>query len=270
MAAQTERNVDDRESGRQKSEFFSLLSHELRTPLTAIIGYTELLTECERDQLSKRAQEFLDAVQRNTERLDRLIRDVLLVAQIDAGTFALQPGEVDASELAARCESEMRAAAERSVLEFGLEAAKVPSFGGDAEHLQQAMEQLVLNAIKFTPPGGRVDVRIRAENRSCVIEIADTGVGIEPEGLAKLFDRFYRSRTADSQHVQGAGLGLAITKAIVDAHGGSIAVESEVGKGSTFRIVLPMRPCGQKSSKRRQARSRPSGSRKRPIAEVRR
>jgi two-component system phosphate regulon sensor histidine kinase PhoR len=238
----TERKRAEAEADRLKSEFFALVSHELRTPLTSIVGYVDLLREREGERLSSPAQEFLGVIERNTKRLDDLVQDVLLVAQIEAGTFAVEIGEMRISEVASLCEPEAKLAAAAAGVELTCDVQDLPPFAGDAKRLGQVLSNLASNAIKFTPPGGRVHVRIASMDGSCLIEVSDTGVGIEPADMTKLFDRFYRSKAAEGSQVKGTGLGLSIVKTIVEAHGGTIDVESTPGKGSTFRVLLPMKP----------------------------
>jgi PAS domain S-box-containing protein len=237
----TERKSIQAESERLKSEFFGLVSHELRTPLTSIVGYLEMLAERERENLSEEGQDFIDVIGRNSERLDGLVQDLLLVTQVEAGTFEIEMGRVDIGEVIEGCEREAKILAGRSEVELECRMEPVRPFAGDPKRLTQVLSNLVSNAIKFTPPGGRVEGSVREENGSCVIEISDSGMGIAEEELPHLFDRFYRSEDAMREQIKGVGLGLAITKAIVDSHGGEIEVQSVVGAGSTFRVVLPMK-----------------------------
>jgi signal transduction histidine kinase len=232
----------DGEAERLKSEFFGIVSHELRTPLTSIMGYVDLLRERDRDQLSEDGQGRLEVVHRNAGRLDRLVQDLLMLTQLEAGTFGIELGEVDMCELARNCEPEARLMAELAGIEFSIDCQQVPVFGGDARRISQVLDNLISNAIKFTPKGGRVGVRIAAEGECCVLEVSDNGVGIEEKDRAQLFKRFYRGEAVPAGKVPGAGLGLAITQAIVDSHGGKIAVDSAPGRGSTFRVFIPARP----------------------------
>ncbi|MGH2956530.1 MAG: sensor histidine kinase, partial [Solirubrobacterales bacterium] len=225
-----------------KDEFFGLVSHELRTPLTSIIGYTEMLAKVDGERLSERGHGFIDVIRRNARREMRLVGDLLVLVRIQAGTFEIEPGTVDLGEIVGQSVEAARPAAEKAGLELGLEAARAKPCAGDAERLSQAFDNLLTNAIKFTPEGGRVDVRMRADDLTAVIEVADTGVGIPAKDHDRLFDRLYRASSATEEHVPGTGLGLTIVKAIVEAHDGTIEVESEEHQGSTFRVELPLRP----------------------------
>jgi protein-histidine pros-kinase len=238
----TERKQAAAETERLKSEFFGLVSHELRTPLTSIEGYADLLLEQEAQHLSEDGRGFLQVISRNTRRLDRLVQDLLLVTQVEAGTFEILVGKVEAAELARECELEAKARAEQADIELTVSAEHVPPFAGDHDRLAQVLDNFVSNAIKFTPPGGHIEVRVHSQGEACVIEVSDSGVGIPSEEVPHLFDRFYRSQSAGDAHIQGVGLGLAITKAIVDQHEGTIEVLSEPGAGSTFRVRVPLEP----------------------------
>jgi signal transduction histidine kinase/CHASE3 domain sensor protein len=236
----------EREAERVKDEFFALVSHELRTPLTSIIGYLELLrdevTDADRTDpaVAQRAQ-FLGIVDRNARRLLRLVGDLLFVAQVEAGELSLEEGEV---ELDAVARESVEAAGPRAAhggVELVLEAEPVAVCRGDRDRLAQALDNLVSNAIKFTPGGGRVTVRLARDGDSAVLEVQDTGIGIAQDDLRRLFERFFRTERATSAAIPGVGLGLTIAQAIVHGHEGEISVSSENGGGTTFRIRLPLR-----------------------------
>jgi PAS domain S-box-containing protein len=236
----TSRDVTaERDAERLKDEFFGLVSHELRTPLTSIIGYTELLAEVEAENLSPQGRRFLEVVERNARRELSLVGDLLLLTKITAGTFEIEIGRADLTELAASTLETARPLAEQAGVELSLEAADPWVVDGDPHRLAQVVENLVSNAIKFTPRGGRVDVRVQGGSGSVALEVADTGIGIEEDDLGRLFDRMYRAGEAERRHIQGTGLGLTIVKAIIDAHEATIAVSSEPQKGTTFRVELP-------------------------------
>jgi signal transduction histidine kinase len=237
MAEQNKRLV---ELDRLKDEFLSLVSHELRTPLTSIRGYLDLVLDEEAGELNQEQRRFLQAVERNSGRLLRLVGDLLFVAQADAGRLSLERGKVDLAELAAHCvEGAAPAASEKSVT-LVLLANPVPALVGDRGRLAQVLDNLVSNALKFTPQGGTVEVRTYAEGDAVVLEVEDTGIGIPAADQPRLFERFFRSSVADDQAIPGTGLGLAIVKAIVEAHAGRISIESREGTGTTFRVDLPI------------------------------
>ncbi len=233
-----------REAERMKDEFSALVSHELRTPLTSIIGYLELLRDdAERDgedPAARQRAQFLTVVDRNAKRLLRLVGDLLFVAQVEAGKLGLEEGDVD---LGAVARESVEAAAPRAAsggVELTLEATDVPLVRGDRDRLAQALDNLVSNAIKFTPDGGRVVVRLMAEDDRAVLEVSDTGIGISEADMQQLFQRFFRTQRATTAAIPGVGLGLTIAQAIVHGHEGRISVRSLDGEGTTFRVELPL------------------------------
>jgi PAS domain S-box-containing protein len=238
----TDRKQAEAEAERLKSEFFALVSHELRTPLTSIIGYLDIVDEGGPEMVSPKAREHLAVIRRNVKRLDHLVQDLLLVTQVESGGFEIDIGEVDIGALADECLQEVRPMAEKAGVELRCDAGEVRPFAGDSARIAQTLENLVSNAIKFTPPGGTVTGRITHDGDDCVIEIADTGIGISPHDMEHLFDRFYRAEGAEHKQTKGAGLGLSIAKAIVESHGGTIEVDSTEGSGSVFTVRLPAKP----------------------------
>jgi PAS domain S-box-containing protein len=242
MLVGTSRDVTaERDAERLKEQFFGLISHELRTPLTSIIGYAELLSEIEAQNLSEQGRRFLEVIERNSRRELHLVGDLLLLTKITAGTFAIEVGRADIAEIAAAAVEAARPASERTGVELVLDAAGDTVVAGDVHRLAQVLENLVSNAIQFTPDGGRVVVRVEPDGDGVAFEVTDSGIGIAQEDLGRLFDRMYRAAEAERRHIQGTGLGLTIVKAIVDAHEATIAVSSELGKGTTFRVALPKR-----------------------------
>jgi PAS domain S-box-containing protein len=228
----------ERDAERLKEEFFSLISHELRTPLTSIIGYAELLAEIEAENLSGQGRRFLEVIERNSRRELSLVGDLLLLTRITAGTFEIELGRADVGEIAAAAVEAARPTAENAGIELVAEASPGVVAEGDPHRLRQVLDNLVSNAIKFTPEGGRVEVAIEPAGDRVILRVTDTGIGIAKADLARMFDRMYRAEEAERRHIQGTGLGLTIVKAIVDAHEAAIEVDSEPGTGTTFRVVL--------------------------------
>jgi signal transduction histidine kinase len=238
--AMAEQNKRLRELDRLKDEFLSLVSHELRTPLTSIRGYLDLVLDEEAGELNPEQRRFLQAVERNSGRLLRLVGDLLFVAQADAGRLSLEQAKVDLAGLAADCvEGAVPAAAAKSI-DLVLAAKPVPAFVGDRGRLAQVLDNLISNALKFTPEGGIVEVSTRLNGDHVSIEVSDTGIGIPVADQPRLFERFFRSSVAEDQAIPGTGLGLAIVKAIVEAHKGEITIDSKEGRGTTFRVDLPL------------------------------
>jgi PAS domain S-box-containing protein len=239
LAAQNERL---RELDRLKDEFVALVSHELRTPLTSIHGYLELVLEGEAGDLTDDQARFLGVVDRNAQRLQRLVGDLLFVAQVDAGRLSLQHTRVNLSALAVECVEAATPTAGDKGIRLELSADEIPPVWADRARIGQLLDNLVSNALKFTPDGGRVEVKVSRRNGSALVEVVDTGMGIPEEEQEHLFERFFRTSGATSRAIQGTGLGLAITKAIAEGHGGSVMVESSEGAGTTFRVELPFTP----------------------------
>jgi signal transduction histidine kinase len=233
-----EQNERLRELDRLKDEFVSLVSHELRTPLTSIRGYLELLLDDA--DLTEDQQRFLGIVDRNSERLLRLVSDLLFLAQIEAGKIAIELGPVDLNAIVEECVEASSPIATSKGIDLRVETEALASLRGDRARLVQVLDNLVSNALKFTPAGGRVDVRVKAVEDGVMLEVEDTGLGISPEEQDQLFERFFRSSRASENAIPGTGLGLTITKAIVERHGGRIELDSTENVGTTVRVHLPL------------------------------
>jgi signal transduction histidine kinase len=233
-----EQNARLREADRLKDEFVALISHDLRTPLTSITGYVELALE---GDLSDEVRGFLQVVSRNTERLLALVNDLLFVARLQTGEISLEPAHVDLADVVRDGvrSIEPRAAAKRVTLTCDI--AQMPTAKVDAGRVLQVLDNLLSNAVKFTPAHGAVQVSLGADADHVVLEVADTGMGIAPDDQRRVFERFFRAENAVERQVPGTGLGLYISRAIAEAHGGTLTVRSERGRGSTFRLELPVR-----------------------------
>ena len=214
------------------------VSHELRTPLATIQGNLDLLRRGAAKDPSM-LQESMDAMNSEVARMSRLVRDLLLLAESDAGApLQLRPVELDTLLLEIYREG-MLIANNRLKMRLGHEDQAV--IQGDPDRLKQLLLNLVNNAIAYTPDGGTVTLSLHRRPDNWVrVAVADTGVGIAPEDLPHIFDRFWRQDKARSRKLGGSGLGLSIAKSIVEAHGGRISVESELGKGTTFEVLLPL------------------------------
>ena len=223
-----------------KDEFIATVSHELRTPLTSINGYVELLLEEGAEPLSAEQRGFLATVQRGSVRLQRLMNDLLLTAQVRAGHLDVEKTSTDLGEIARQAVQGAQAHAGRKTLQLSL---TTPSHSvvvdADAVRMGQAIDNLISNAIKFTPENGRVDVTL-AQDERVTLTVADTGMGMTPADVDRLFERFFRTDSAQAEQIQGSGLGLPIVKAIIDAHDGTISVTSEPRVGTSFVISLPL------------------------------
>jgi PAS domain S-box-containing protein len=222
-----------------KDEFVALISHELRTPLTSILGYLELALD-DVDTTSDQHRSYLEVVERNAERLLRLVGDLLFVAQLEAGKLDLEWNKVKVETLVAQCVEANQPAATQAGIVLVAESGWAGVIPGDPARLAQVLDNLISNAIKFTLTGGRVTVRVARDADLAVLEVEDTGMGIPVEEQQHLFDRFFRARGAGEKAIPGTGLGLSIAQAIAHAHAGSISVTSTEGIGTSFRIELPL------------------------------
>ena len=224
------------ELDRLKDEFVSSVSHELRTPLTSISGYVELLKEDEGDD---ERREYLSIVERNADRLLALVSDLLFTARLQDGRLVLEREEVDFALLVRQAVDSARPRAHTASVTLEVDVEDVPIVLGEKDRLAQLLDNLISNAIKFTPAGGRVCVSLCTQAGAIRLEVSDTGIGIAEADRAKLFERFFRTQSALERQIQGTGLGLYISKAIVEGHGGRIGVQSEVGSGTTFIVEIP-------------------------------
>ncbi len=232
------------ELDRVKAAFLAEISHELRTPLTSIMSFAELLSEgLERDDPAEQA-EFLEIIQRNAERLLRLVDDLLLLDRIESGSMPLEWGIVDVPSLIAACIASFSPSAESKSVSLEIEIGEGPSIPGDQGRLAQVVDILLSNALKFTPEQGRIVLTAAPVDRLWKLEVADNGIGVPQKEQASLFQRFYRATNARVSRIPGSGLGLPVAKAIAELHGGSIALRSTEGGGTTVTVKLPFDPAG--------------------------
>ena len=227
-------------ASQHKSQFLANMSHELRTPLNAIIGYTEMMADGLYGQIPEKAQAVLERLQANGKHLLSLINDVLDLAKIEAGQLALVMESYSVADMVATVLSAAESLARAKNLKLGAAVTpSLPTGRGDARRLTQVLLNLVGNAIKFTDQGG-VEIRAVQAGDRFEIAVVDSGPGIAPADQVRIFDEFQQVDSTSTRRKGGTGLGLSISRHIVELHGGSITVESEVGKGSTFRISLPV------------------------------
>jgi len=228
------------EVSRLKDEFVGLISHELRTPLSSILGYLELMRDDEDSPLSEEQLQYLGVAERNAHRLLRLVGDLLFTAQVTSGRFPLDLGPANLSEILSASIETARPTAEAAGVGLVLDLPDEPTvIRGDALRLGQACDNLISNAVKFTPRGGTVTASLTVTADDAIVTVRDTGLGIPAAEIDQLYSRFFRASTATRNAVPGVGLGLTITKAIVTAHDGELDVESEEGVGTAFIMSLP-------------------------------
>jgi len=233
----TEQNERLREADRLKDEFVALVSHDLRTPLTSITGYVELALE---DELSDETRGFLGVVARNSERLLALVNDLLFVARLQAGEMSLDRSQLDLADVVRDAVRSLQPRAASKQISLTTSVDVLPRLDGDRGRILQVLDNLVSNAIKFTPEGGSVHVSLHGDAERAVIEVSDNGIGIPPDAQRRLFERFFRAENAVARQVPGTGLGLYIVRVVAEAHGGAVTVRSNLGEGSTFRLELPV------------------------------
>jgi PAS domain S-box-containing protein len=235
----SERRAMQEEAERVKDEFFATVSHELRTPLTSLLGYSELMADLE--QLSPQGQRFLSVITRSAERELRLVDDLLTLVAIEESGLTIRPAQVDLVPIVRDAVEAARPRAEELGIDLALD---VPGLGvlveADRDRVGQAIDNLLSNALKFTPAGGEVGVVLRVQEDEAEIEVADSGSGISEIDPNRIFERLYRSGAAVAQQVPGAGLGLTIALAIVEAHHGTIGVVKTDSSGTTFRMSFPL------------------------------
>jgi signal transduction histidine kinase len=229
------------ELDRMKAEFMSIATHELKTPLNVISGYAELLQERVYGELNEKQDEALAAVRDQARVLSVLVNQLLDISRLEAGGLLVHVREVSLPELFTRLQQSFEPLARRKEIQFdvALDPALPEIIPGDADRLRdQVLGNILSNAVKFTPEGGRISLRAERADGAIIIAVSDSGPGIPQDKLPHVFEKFYQ--VGDHARARGAGLGLAIARDVVDAHGGRIAAESEPGRGTTFRLELPL------------------------------
>lgn len=227
------------ELDRFKADLISIVSHEMRSPLTSIKGYADLLLADDSGEISAETRSALEVIAANSRRLAALIDDILDLSRLESGHLALNVQAVDVQYLCDLAYLSLKPQAQAKRLAFRHACESGLTVSGDVDRLQQALVNLVSNAIKYTPEEGSVELCARREGDNAVITVQDDGVGVSEEDLPRLFDKFFRANNERTRRIGGAGLGLAIVKSIVEAHRGEIRVQSRLGEGSAFEMVLP-------------------------------
>lgn len=220
-----------------KSEFVSMVSHELRTPLTSIHGFSEILTTKEME-LDKK-QEFYRIILNESERLSRLITNLLNLSKIEAG-IELSREMINLADLVEEDMEFFQSQTDKHDLKY-LVSSQLPQVYGDQDRIHQVIKNLLSNAIKYSPEGGAVEVETGVEGKYVTVSVTDHGIGIPPDELPHIFERFRRVENKELAGITGTGLGLAIVKHLVELHGGKITVHSEPDQGSTFTVYIPIR-----------------------------
>ena len=232
----------EKEIDQMKSDFISLVSHELRTPLTSIIGFVSFILDGKAGSINDRQRNSLARVQRQSKRLAALINDLLDISRIESGRIQMEQKPISLLEIVTQRLEEIRPQADEKSIQLALTAPEsVPDIFGDEARMGQVFTNLIGNAIKFTPNNGEVSIKVEADGNLLHVEVIDTGPGIPAEERQKVFDKFYQLSDISTRQQGGSGLGLSITKSIVEAHGGKLWIDDgNQGKGSNFQFVLPL------------------------------
>jgi two-component system phosphate regulon sensor histidine kinase PhoR len=224
---------------RVRRDFVANVSHEFKTPLTAIQGFAETLLSGALDDKANRAH-FVEIIRDHARRLARLTDDLLKLARIEAGRLELEIRPVRVEALVNGCVETARVSAKARGVQIQVDLQEnAPPVRGDGAQLGEVLQNLIDNAVQYTPSGGEIVVKTRSNGHNVVFTVTDTGIGIPESDLERIFERFYRVDDARSREAGGTGLGLSIARHIVDAHGGRIWVESAVGQGSRFHFSVP-------------------------------
>ena len=229
-----------RYASRLKNEFLATMSHELRTPLNVVIGFSEFLYDQKAGPLNDEQREYLGDILASSQDLLRLINDTLDLSKIEAGRMEFMPETVHPKEAIFEVCSALRAMSQAKDVTIEIDAPpRTELVRIDAHRYKQVLNNLISNAVKFSHPGGRVRIRLAYSGRTLRVEVTDQGIGIDPRELPQLFQEFHQLAAGKASPQQGSGLGLALTKRIVELQGGSIEVTSAPGEGSTFAVILP-------------------------------
>ena len=230
------------ELDRMKSEFLANMSHELRTPLNSVIGFSELILDGLAGDINQKQKRFLNNIRTSGKTLLQLIDDILDLSKIEAGKMEFHPEELDLNSVIQSAKEIVLPLAKEKKMRFEIEVGEVlPKVIADRKKVEQILFNLVGNAIKFTPEGGSIKISVREEKEESQISVSDTGIGIKEEDLETIFESFRQLDSSVTKKYKGAGLGLAITKRLVQMHNGRIWVESKLGEGTKFTFTLPKR-----------------------------
>jgi signal transduction histidine kinase len=229
------------EIDRMKSEFLSIAAHELRAPMTSIKGYSDMLLLGLAGEYEERQKQFLDTIKANVDRVMEMVNEFSEISRLETGDLRLDAKPLHIDKLVSEVVVSLRPQIEAKEINLTLEMPPdLPEVWGDRTRIIQVLTNLVTNAYKYTPRGGRIAIKAQGVDDSLQVDVADTGVGIAPQDQERLFTRFFRADHPEVRRVTGTGLGLSITKSIVELHGGHIWVKSQLGEGSTFSFTLPL------------------------------
>ncbi len=225
-----------------KSNFLAMVSHQLKSPLSSTLLQTSILLDGMVGELNEKQRDLLQKVKAKTKGMTDLVNDILDVCYIEEGGYETQIEPLNLSEILNRTIEVVQPQAQDKNISLQITIEdNLPLINGNKSSIEAMFLNLVMNAIKYTLSGGQVSAGLRKDAEYLELKVSDTGIGIEDKDILRIFDKFYRERSERTKHIGGTGLGLSIVKGVVDAHRGSIYVESEVGKGTTFTVLLPIR-----------------------------
>jgi len=261
-----EKNREIERANQAKSEFLANMSHELRTPLNSIIGFSEVLEDQIFGELNETQKKYIHNINTSGMHLLQLINDVLDLSKVEAGKMSLQCEDFPIPAALHDINTAMRNELDKKNLSFDMEIdERLASLNADKQKVRQIMLNLLSNAVKFTPQGGMIKVSAKGVDGSVQISITDTGIGIKPEDIKRIFERFQQIDSKTAREYPGTGLGLALTRKFVEMHGGKIWVESEFGKGSTFTFTIPLKPISKTFQKDTTSSDAVENGKKRPL-----
>ena len=225
-----------------KSNFLSMVSHQLKSPLSSTLLQTSILLDEIVGGINEKQRDLLQKVKAKIKGMTDLVNDILDVCMIEEGVYVAQIEPLNLSEILQRTiELIQPQAQDKNITLQVIVEERLPLISGNKSSMEAMFLNLIMNAIKYTPSGGQVSIGLRKDAEHFQVKVSDTGIGIEDKDILRIFDRFYREKSERTKHISGTGLGLTIVKGVVEAHHGSIYVESEVGKGATFTVLLPIR-----------------------------
>jgi len=236
-----EANARLRELSAMKEEFLALTTHDLRSPLTVISGVINFFTSGRLGDMTAEQKNMVSMMERNTQNLIELVNDLLDASKLESGTMRLDAATIELRGLVGELKEQMQPLAREKEIALEEDVPEdLPELRADRAKLRRVLVNLVSNALKFTPKGGHVRLGAAREGRFVRVSVTDTGVGIQREELHDIFDKYAQARSRATRSEKGTGLGLYITRQLVELHGGKISVQSEVGKGSTFSFTIPI------------------------------
>jgi two-component system phosphate regulon sensor histidine kinase PhoR len=236
--------IDDithlKELDEMKSAFVSMVSHEIRGPLSTVLSQIKILMDGLAGELGPKQADILGKISRKIQGLVELSNELLDLSRIEAGLIVQDKEQVQLMDILESLVEFMQARAKEKNISLSLEKADLPLINADTKSMEEVFSNLITNAIIYTPEGGEITVRGEVKGGFVGISVSDTGYGIAPDEIPRIFERFYRAKTEKTRNIVGTGLGLPIVKSIVEAHNGTVKVESEEGVGSTFYVRLPV------------------------------